>query len=320
MRIKVMPDPKDIFASLYSRQHKKQSIHLHAYFLQLRRLVFQQKKVLDCELWSPILKFNEIMSAIADPKPEHQLQLHVFDIMTEDEWYEGTEQPFMDRVEEYTWWVRRFCGDMLNINVTLPVGFISLPLVVPVEQCLVRDAIELQAFFDLAIENNHEGCMVRGLRSKYKHGRGTLNEGLIFKFKKWVTEDAVIAGFKQGTQKKAILPEARKRDAMGYLKPIHKKGEREFVDVIGSVCVLLRDGTECHVGGGKGDVLGKEGVTWENHKKFLGRWVEIKFQEHGTHLKPRMGSIVRFRPDLDCVSKQSSDSEMMNAKFFGGGF
>ena len=300
IRLKMMPETpvNRVFgqdhAVIFSRQHTVQSNALHRYFKALLQLVQTQQIVLDGKLWSPVLKFNEIMSAIKKPLPEHQLQYHVFDMMTLDEWQNGTEQPFMDRVEEYRSWITRHCRGMATLSHS------PMPKVVPVEQCLVRNAPELEAFYTTAITYNHEGCMVRGLRSRYKHGQGTLNEGLIFKFKKWVTTNAQIIGFKQATRRKlGTENEDRTRDAMGHLKPSAVKATREPIQEIGSVQVQLKDGTKCCVGGGKGDTLGKAMLTWHRRQDFIDRWVEIKFQEHGVRNKPRMGQIVRFRPDLD---------------------
>jgi len=40
-------------------------------------------------------------------------------------------------------------------------------------------------------------------------------------------------------------------------------------------------------------------MTWDNRTKFLGKNVEVVYQGHGSKDKPRMGRIVRLRPDLD---------------------
>jgi hypothetical protein len=37
----------------------------------------------------------------------------------------------------------------------------------------------------------------------------------------------------------------------------------------------------------------------ENRDSFIGNYIEIIFQEHGAKDKPRMGRIVRTRPDRD---------------------
>jgi ATP-dependent DNA ligase len=227
MRIKIMPCTVSTCktANIYSRQHRMQCGALHNYFDRLLKLVQSQQIVLDGNLWAPCLTSDEIMSALVKPITQHKLQFQVFDMMTVDEWYNGTEQPFIDRVAEYTSWVKRFCGHMLTGHLD------ATRLIEHVDQYYIKTPEGLEEFFTLCIKRGHEGCMVRGVQSKYKHGRGTLNEGTIFKFKKWVTEDAKIVGFKPATRMKSEF--LRERDELGVLKPIKKPDQRVPVEAIG---------------------------------------------------------------------------------------
>jgi len=140
--------------------------------------------------------------------------------------------------------------------------------------------------------------MFRSVMGHYKHGRATLNDKLIYKRKKWVTDDAKIVDFTQGTaMKDEVQSGPRTRDVHGHLERTTAKDTRELVDRIGSIVVQFRDGTTCGTGFKKD--ADDEGLCWDNRLDFLERWVEVKFQKHGMKDKPRLAGIVRYRPDLD---------------------
>jgi DNA ligase-1 len=157
-----------------------------------------------------------------------------------------------------------------------------------------------------AIQENSEGLMLKSPTSFYLHGRSTEKQGIFWKLKKWVTQDAVIIGFKQ---KMTLTDNARenntKRDVLGNLKRGHRKGDRVPVNEVGSVEVeLINDvifpkGTRCFVGFTEDSYSLRKAITWDNRDFYKGKHVEIIFQEHGAKDKPRMGRIVRERPDLD---------------------
>ncbi|MDR1270874.1 MAG: hypothetical protein LBK82_15270 [Planctomycetaceae bacterium] len=62
---------------------------------------------------------------------------------------------------------------------------------------------------------------------------------------------------------------------------------------------VLPKGTRCFVGFTEEAYSLRKSITWENRDSFIGNHVEIIFQEHGAKDKPRMGRIVRTRPDRD---------------------
>jgi len=289
MRAKITPE------GIFSRAHKKQNELLHHYFTDLVTLVRDTRMVLDGEIWSPSLSFNEIMSEVADPFRTESLEFHVFDILTVDEWYEGGEAPYMDRVEKYRQWVQRYQEQCLEQGLNATAKRVAV-----VDQTLLRTPRDIQNLFEMCVNAGHEGCMVRSVRGRYKHGRATINEGLIYKFKNWNTVEARIVGFKRATRmKEEVAKGERTRDVFGFLERSHKKETREYLDAVGSVEVELKDGTRCFVGGGKGDPLNLTGKTLAECEHWLGKMVEIESLDHGKLNKLRMGQIVRTRPDLD---------------------
>jgi hypothetical protein len=92
----------------------------------------------------------------------------------------------------------------------------------------------------------------------------------------------------------------RGREEDGSITRTSSKSTRELVpDCIGATQVRLDDGTTCNVCLKRGVSYEALGITWKNRKKFIGRYVEIEYQECGTKDRPRLGRIIRLRPDLD---------------------
>ena len=215
---------------------------------------------------------------------QHKLALYVFDMMSVDEWYGGTERPFLERVDEYQQWIQRHWSDHPD-------------WVQAVDQAMLREPSDLDELYSLCLKRNLEGCVTRPAFSKYKHGRATVNEGLMFKWKKWVTVDAKVIGFKPATVMKEDAP--RETNEMGGLKQVHSKEHRVETDEIGSIQVRTLEGVEFFATGSKDMTVEWPANEAELKAIWMGHWVEVKYQETGTKDKPRMPAILRFRPDLD---------------------
>lgn len=249
----------------------------------------KNRLVTDGELWSPCLPFNELSSIV---RSHHgyippEVAYYVFDIMTEEEWDNGTEKDYMSRY--------------LNYSQTL-VGFSNI---VPVEQCRVTSAEEAEEFFNKNLDAGQEGIVMRQLNAKYKHGRCTLKQDGMWKFKEFQTHDAVIIGVEE--QMKLKQGVRRTLDSLGHLERRYEQDLYEPAGMIGAfVCIHKPE---------KGDMFSetfkvKPGKGMNNEEKIriwkdvlaggvVGRHCEFKYMPHGTKDKPRIGSLVRFRPDLD---------------------
>jgi DNA ligase-1 len=256
--------------------------------------------VLDFEVWSPELSFTQISSAVSSAMLCEKLKLYIFDLVNVTEWYRQKSiwdedayayfTPFNARYVRYSAWSKNF----------------DKSLVVPVKQHLCLCADDVRGLLDLALQENSEGLMLKSPVSFYLHGRSTEKQNIFYKLKKWVTQDAKIIGFKQKTSLTAKARETNtQRDVLGNLKRGHRKGDRVMVDEVGSVEIELIDdavlpkGTRCFVGFTEDAYNLRKAITWDNRNSYIGKHVEIIFQEHGAKDKPRMGRIVRTRPDRD---------------------
>jgi ATP-dependent DNA ligase len=177
---------------------------------------------------------------------------------------------------------------------------------VPVEQHTCLNSEQVTEQMKPVKESGGEGLMLKNPTSYYVHSRTTATQNLFWKLKFWNECNAKIVGFKQG---QTLTEEAREnnteRSALGNLKRGHRKGDRVEVDKVGSVEVEVTDGqafpkgTRCFVGFTEEAYDLRTAITWANKEKFLGKHVDIVYQEHGAKNKPRMGRIMRLRPDLD---------------------
>jgi DNA ligase-1 len=280
MRVKVMG------GSLYSRFHKKLAEPAQKWFAPVAKFAAERGLILDGEIWSETLAFNEIMSAIANPIAVSKLKIGVLDCMPLGDWYQETDQPFLFRTKQAEATVAKFKDSSVYEKQLFYVS-----------QIRCNDVEVARKFHFEYLAQGYEGSVLKYALGNYKHGRATLKQGLMFKFKQWATVDATIFDFKQATaMKSSVMFGERETDEMGYLKRSHKQDTRELVEGIGSIDVKLKDGRIVGVGVAKGVELG---ITWKNRHRYLGKHVEIIYQDHGIKELPRLGRIVRFRPDLD---------------------
>ena len=256
---------------------------------------------LDGEIWSPNLKFNQIQTALAHPKPDDGLKLYVFDILTIPEWYSSKS------------WKDADAGDYLTLFNHRVVHYIEWckqhdpdkRFLVPVEQHTCLNAEQVQEQLEQARSQGGEGLMLKSPTSYYIHSRTTAVQNIFWKLKFWAECNARIVGFKQG---KTLTEEAREnnieRSALGNLKRGHRKGDRVEVDKVGSVEVEITDdqifpkGTSVFVGFTEQAYDLRTQINWDNKETYIGKHVDIVFQEHGSKSKPRMGRILRLRSDL----------------------
>jgi DNA ligase-1 len=271
-------------------------------FQRIIDLASELEVVLDFEVWSPSLSFTQISSAVSSANLCSGLKLYIFDVVDVKEWYNSTSIWGEDSYKFFTSFNERY----VRYRTICKLHDKEKELIVPVKQHLCLSAGEVKELLDLALAEHSEGLMLKSPTSFYLHGRCTEKQGIFWKLKKWVTQDAKIVGFKQ----KTILTNDAKennivRDVLGNLKRGHRKGDRVMVDEVGSVEIELIDdvvfpkGTRCFVGFTEEAYSLRKAITWESRHSFVDKHVEIVFQEHGAKDKPRMGRIVRLRPDRD---------------------
>lgn len=251
-----------------------------------RRLVF------DFELYDHTLPnhgaHTSILASHEADIPD-SMRCHIFDAMSLDEWervgHDFEPMPFAKRQAMYREIVREHPSLKGNDRY------------VAVEQVEVSSAVEARDLFEVAVEEEYEGIMLRCPNAGYKHGRATHNEGLIFKFKQFETVDGRIIEVVQRRRLKDGIE--RTQTPTGHTERVHRKDAYELDDMVGAFKVLFPDGTESEVNYGKGFDHSVRREHWANRHELIGRMVEVRHLPHGAKDGIRIGTLVRFRPDKD---------------------
>ena len=146
---------------------------------------------------------------------------------------------------------------------------------------LIRNAEDLQDFWEWCVHEGYEGAMVRSLNGPYKHGRSTVNQGYLVKLKLWHDDEAVVVGFE----------ELERNDDAGVS---NKKENMVAANTLGALIVRWC-GITFKVGSGF-DMATRNNI-WQNKEKYKGKEVTFKYQELTTHGKPRFPIFKAFRED-----------------------
>ena len=273
---------------LLSRSLKQiQNKQLREKFEPVRAYSEEHNVILDGEIYSPELTFQEITSFVMtkdfeDVKsvkkygevkkiPEH-LKFHCFDSIEDD----NRDEQFSDRAK-YVEFSMQHYDDC-----------------VAVRQSLVNSADEVEELFEQALSDDNEGLILRSLDGRYKCGRGTLKEGLIYKVKPYRTFDAEVTGVVQST---VVDPNAEKKtNELGRSVTSKKKDDRILIEKASAFNVEY-EGKELKVVLAMTDEEKEE--VWKNRDSYIGRWIQYKGMLVGAKDVPRHPVMERFRDDKD---------------------
>jgi DNA ligase-1 len=142
------------------------------------------------------------------------------------------------------------------------------------------------------LEEGYEGMMLRDPRGRYKHGRSTFNEGILFKLKRFKEEEAKIMGF---VEQYTNTNEA-KRDVLGYIERSQSKCGMIPANTLGKFVVDFK-GTLLEVGCGAFTHPQRKYI-WDNQDKYMGHVIVFRHFAIGLEdYKPRFPRAVGFRDD-----------------------
>jgi len=261
---------------------------LNEKFEALRKFTKLNDCIFDGEIYSHELTFQEIMSFcmtddLTDLKsikknggvleiPEH-LKFHCFDMIKD----KRTEQPFIQRYE--------LSKEYINIYIDIACY---------IKQEYVESKEEVLSYFDEVLKRGYEGLILKNPHGRYKCGRGTINEGLIYKVKPFISIDAQIISVIQATE---VNDDAEKIiNEIGQSVTSKKKDDRHTIDKASAFMVYYK-GQELKVTLSLTDKEKKE--IWMNKDSYIGRWIEYKAMEIGMKENglPRHPVYVRYRDD-----------------------
>lgn len=254
--------------------------------------------IFDGEIYSPKIPFSLISSCVMtidhnDKKAvktwlekceEHEvdisreeavnsLKFHVFDCVQNDNF----DTSFKDRLKN----VERFLDDWNKLVEILIHVYIN-------------SKQEVDDYFEKALEYGLEGLILRDSKGRYKCGRATLKQGLIYKVKPYITFDAKIIEVEQGTK---VNPNAKKKiNELGRSVTSKKKGDRIPIERAKAFVVKYKDKTVSVV---LKMTHKQKDEVWANKESYIGKMIEYKGMLVGAKDVPRHPTFVRFREDKD---------------------
>lgn len=289
---------------ILSRSLKQiQNKQLRAKFELIRKYSEEHQCILDGEFYSPELTFQEITRYVMtkdfeDPKsvkkfgkvlaiPSH-LKFYCFDIIGSNENIDlALGVPFIKRLG-------RLALDSEILNTGNIFG--ANAAFVIIKQELVNSREEVEDLFEKALADGEEGLILRDPEGRYKCGRGTIKEGLIYKVKPFISIEARVTGFVQATK---VDPSAEKKiNELGRSLTSRKKNDRILIEKAAGVTVDYK-GKELKVTLSLTDE--EKSKVWKNQDKYVGKWIEYKYLEVGMKEGglPRHPTSIRWRLEKD---------------------
>jgi DNA ligase-1 len=162
-----------------------------------------------------------------------------------------------------------------------------------IEHKLVYTLEDLLAYESLCLAAGYEGIMLRDPKGRYKHGRATVNEGLIYKLKRFQDAEAVVTGLEEAQRNENVL----ETDAQGYAKRSTAKAGLIGSDTLGRLIVDY-DGQELKLSPGALKHDERQRI-WDNPNEYLGKIAKFRFFAHGVKDKPRFPRFVGWRSKTD---------------------
>ena len=130
---------------------------------------------------------------------------------------------------------------------------------------------DVEEYFEEVLKENYEGLILRSLNGRYKCGRGTAKEGIIYKVKPFRTFDAVVFDVVQATE---VNPLAEKKvNELGRSVTSKKKDDRILINKA-SAFVVHYNGNDLKVTLAMTDKE-KEQI-WENKDSYIGQTLNTK--------------------------------------------
>jgi len=265
-----------------------QNKQLKEKFEPLRQFTEDNECIFDGEIYSPDLTFQEITSFVMTQDFEDKKSIKKF-----------------GKIMEIPNHLKFYCFDYIgNLGINewfilredTACGLIALfqNIASMVNHKELKSNKEVEAYFELALENGFEGLILRDPEGRYKFGRGTFKEGLIYKVKPYRTFDAEIIGVVQAT---VVDPNAEKKiNELGRSVTSKKKNDRILIEKASAFKVEY-EGKELKVVIAMTDEEKEE--IWKNRYSYIGKMIEYKGLCIGMKDVPRHPIMVRFRKDKD---------------------
>jgi DNA ligase 1 len=169
----------------------------------------------------------------------------------------------------------------------------SYPNVFFVKHDWVENEEELLEMEEKYLREGYEGVILRDPMARYKNGRGTFREGIIYKLKRFTDDEAVIVALKE----KMTNTNEQERDELGYAKRSHKQEGKVGAGMVGAFLVKYgEDILEIAPGSFTHQQLTE---MWEYPSLAVGATLKFRYFNHGIKDKPRFPRATGFRTGVD---------------------
>lgn len=132
-----------------------------------------------------------------------------------------------------------------------------------------------------------EGTMFRSLDAYYKHGRSTLREGALIKFKQFLDAEAIVTGVEPLYENYNTA----ETSPLGYTVRSSAKAGKVATDKLGALICSSPEFPNIHIGSGFTEAERYD--LWANPP--IGKTVTYKYFNYGTQEAPRHPVFLRFR-------------------------
>lgn len=142
------------------------------------------------------------------------------------------------------------------------------------------------------LESGYEGIILRSPDAKYKYGRATFNDNIIYRYKLFEDSEATVIDF---------LPLMKNSNPpidspLGTTTRSTKKSGLEPQNTLGSITCKTNN-TTFNIG--TGFTNEERDYYWNNKEKYIGKLVKYKFFNMGEYNEPRFPVFLGFRDKID---------------------
>lgn len=173
----------------------------------------------------------------------------------------------------------------------------SHPRIEVLRQYTALTSSEVEAIEQAALDDGHEGIILRRPDGTYKYGRSTVKEGFLYKLKRYLQSEAVVIGVKP-LQHNTNNPEI---NALGYTQRSSAQAGKVDLPLLGALVVKGRfqEFAEVTFDIGTGFTLYEREFLWKQREQVIGKIVTYKFFPVGGKNRPRHPVFVSFRSQDD---------------------
>lgn len=217
--------------------------------------------------------YNRTQSHVMSRDKPGDLKFHVFDIADEDLAF----VPFMTRFEMLKSVVAAFHdGNIIIVPHTLCNN--KEELLIHEEKCLAQ---------------GYEGVMMRDPNGKYKWGRGTFKEGIIYKLKRFQDAEARVIDFEE----QYFNFNEAELDELGHTKRSSSKSGLMPGDTLGKFIVYYNEDFLPIPCGNLNHAERK--YIWDNKEQYRNKLLKFRYFGYGVKNRPRMPRFIGWRDEID---------------------